>query len=142
MKGIFSTKNFSKCIPNKNASNLGKTRNRINFSTFPTEDKTKPDTKKANEKKSLFSEAKSDLNLGFENFPRKVQFSFSNLFCSYFYSLQVSNLNKFMRDLAVLKLSDNKNNLSGNNKNLNEEEVDFKINDAPKGNKNSNGKQI
>ena len=140
MKGIFSIKNFSKCFQSRNSSNMGKTLNGMNFPSFHTEEKTKQKSKQANENKSLFSEMKSEVNLGFENFSRKVQFSLSSLFCSYYYRLQVSNLNKFMKDLAIMKLSDDKNNLNGNNKNLNEEEVDFKLNDASKGNKNSNGK--
>lgn len=140
MKGIFSVKNFSKCLHNRNTSNIGKTINGLNFSSFCTEDQTKPNSKQTKENKSLFSELKSDINSGFCNFSRKVQFSLSSLFCSYYYRLQVSNLNKFMKDLAVLKLSDDKNNLNGNNKNLNEEEVNFKLNDASKGNKNSNSK--
>ena len=143
MKGILSTttKNFSKCLTNNNTSNMGKTLNAINFCSFHTENKTKPNSIKSDDqKKKLFSEVKSDIKLRFEDFLREAQFSLSRLFCSYYYKLQVSNMNKFMKDFSVLHLSGNKSNLNGNNKNLNEEEVDFKLNESSKENNNFDGK--
>jgi hypothetical protein len=140
MKGIFMSKNFSKYLPSKNTSNIQKTLNGTNHFFFHSEDKSKPKINEFTKKNSLFSEQKSKNYLGFGNITRKIQFSLSSLICNYYYRLQFLNLNNSMKDLAILKLSDEKNNLNRNNKNLNEEEVDFKkLNDASKGNKNSDG---
>jgi len=140
MKGIFMPKNFSKYLPIKNTSNIEKTLNGTNHSFFHREDKFKPKINEFSEKNILVSEQKSKNYLSFGNILRKIQFSLSSLICDYYYRLQVLNLNNSVKDLAILKLSDEKNNLNRNNKNLNEEEVDFKkLNDASKGNKNSDG---
>lgn len=142
MKGILSAKNFSKYLPSKNTSNMGKTLNKLNYSSFHSEEKTEPNAKQTSKGRYFFENLIVNNISKLENVFKKTQYNLSSLSYNYYYRFQNINLNNYMRDLAVLKFSDDKNNLSGNNKNLNEEEVGFKLNDSPKGNNNSNGKKI
>jgi len=141
MKGIFNLKNYTKYLPKKSSSNclLGKNISGSNTSFFQTENKSKLKLETQTEKKSFLKEFEMKNFFGLTNISDKVKFSLSNIMINYYHKLQTTNVNNQHNELAILKLSGDKNNINGENKNINENDLNIKINSDSKENKNSNG---
>jgi len=140
MKGIFNIKIFNKNIP-KNPMNFLRKGMKIPKDSCldKSENNNKIGIEHDSENKNIFKE------IYYKNFTQlklisdKFKLSLSNLFINYYYKLQVSNLSNNITDSAVMNFSEDKNNLNGQNKNLNEDEINYKLTGNSKEHKNSNG---
>lgn len=141
MKGIFNLKNYTKYLPNKSSSKnvLGKNINGSNSSFFHSENKSKLKIDLETNKKSFLKVFEMKKFFGLTNISDKVKFSLSNIIINYYNKIQMTKVKNQMNDLAILKLSGDKNNLNGENKNINEDDLNIKINSNSKENKKSNG---
>ncbi len=141
MKGISILKNCTKYLPNKNSRNISE-RNilGLNSSFFHTENKNKLNFEKQPEKKNFLKQIAINNFFDSTTIYKKFKFSLTNIMINYYNKLQMLYINNQINELAVLKLSGDKNNVNGENKNLNDNDLNIKLNNNAKEKKNSDGK--